>query len=122
MQMNEQAIQRKIAAKEAVKKEMEDILIYQAMKDAELLKREQEEEAIENAKRERQKQLLASQEKAMNRAGEQDELRARRAAEEVRARQCKNVCTYMYHNLFHLYQGRATRSKERERRIHEAQK
>lgn len=65
---------------------MEDILIYQAMKDAELLKREQEEEAIENAKRERQKQLLASQEKAMNRAGEQDELRARRAAEEAERR------------------------------------
>merc|ERR1711998_461101 len=56
------------------------------MKDAELLKREQEEEAIENAKRERQKQLLASQEKAMNRAGEQDELRARRAAEEAERR------------------------------------
>lgn len=86
MAMNEQAIQRKIAAKEAVKKEMEDILIYQAMKDAELLKREQEEEAIENAKRERQKQLLASQEKAMNRAGEADELRARRAAEEAERR------------------------------------
>jgi len=80
--MNEEAIRRKKMAKEAARKEMEDILIYQAMKDAELLKREEEEAAIEQVKRDRQKLLLSQQEKALNRAGEMDELRARRAAEE----------------------------------------
>lgn len=82
MAMNEEAITRKQMAREAVKKEMEDILIYQAMKDAEMLKREEEEAAIEQVKRDRQKLLLSQQEKALNRAGEMDELRARRAAEE----------------------------------------
>jgi hypothetical protein len=82
MAMNEQAIARKRQARDAEKKEMEDILIYQAMKDAELAKREEEEAAVEKAKKDRQTLLLGQQEKALNRAGELDELRARRAAEE----------------------------------------
>jgi hypothetical protein len=79
---NEDAIARKKQAREMEKKEMEDILIYQALKDQELAKREEEEEAIARSKKERQAKLLAQQEKAQNNAGKMDELRARRAAEE----------------------------------------
>jgi hypothetical protein len=79
---NADAIARKQMAREMEKKEMEDILIYQALKDQELAKREEEEEAIAKAKKERQAKLLAQQEKAQNNAGKMDELRARRAAEE----------------------------------------
>jgi hypothetical protein len=79
---NEDAIRRKHEAKEREKKEMEDMLIYQAMKDAELAKREEDEAAVERAKKERQAKLLAQQERAQNNAGKLDELRARRAAEE----------------------------------------
>eukprot|EP01039_Chlorochromonas_danica_P009593 gene9593-10603_t len=78
---NEEAIERKKLVKVQEKKELEDILIYQAMKDAEFAKREEEERAIEKAKKERQAKLLAEQEKAQNNAGKLDELRARRAAE-----------------------------------------
>ena len=86
MRSNEEFIARKQAMKEAQKKEVEDILIYQAMKDAELAKREAEEEAIAHAKKERQKKLLEQQEKAQSNAGKLDELRARRAAEEQERR------------------------------------
>lgn len=79
---NEEAIRRKKEAREAEKREMEDILLYQAQKDAELAKREEEEAEIARAKKERQAKLLAQQEKAQNNAGKLDELRARRAAEE----------------------------------------
>ena len=79
---NDDAIRRKKEGKAALIKEMEDILIYQAMKDAELAKREEEEAAIEHAKKERQAKLLAQQEKAQGQADKLDELRARRAAEE----------------------------------------
>lgn len=79
---NADAIERKKMAREMEKKEMEDILIYQALKDRELAKREEEEEAIARTKKERQAKLLAQQEKAQNNAGKMDELRARRAAEE----------------------------------------
>jgi len=79
---NEDAIRRKREARLAEKKEMEDILIYQALKDAELAKREEEEAAAEKVKKDRQAKLLAQQERAQNNAGKLDELRARRAAEE----------------------------------------
>lgn len=79
---NEDAIRRKRDAKEAEKKEVEDLLLYQAMKDAELAKREEEEAAIEKAKKERQAKLLAEQERVLDNRGKLDELRARRAAEE----------------------------------------
>ncbi len=79
---NADAIERKKQAREMEKKEMEDILIYQALKDQELARREEEEEAIARSKKERQAKLLAQQEKAQNNAGKMDELRARRAAEE----------------------------------------
>lgn len=79
---NEDAIRRKLAAREAEKKEMEDILVYQAMNDAKLAKREAEEEAVALIKKEQQKKLLAQQEKSNNKQVELDELRARRAAEE----------------------------------------
>lgn len=79
---NAQAIERKKLARDAEKKEMEDILIYQALKDKELAKREEDEAEIARSKKERQLKLLAQQEKAQNNAGKLDELRARRAAEE----------------------------------------
>ena len=79
---NEAAIRRKQEMKEVEKKEMEDILIYQAMRDAELAKREEEEAEIERLKKERQLKLLDQQERAQNNAGKLDELRARRAIEE----------------------------------------
>jgi hypothetical protein len=79
---NETAIRRKQDAKWLEKKEMEDILIYQALKDAELMKREDEERQLEHAKKERQALLLAQQERAQNNADKLDEIRARRAAEE----------------------------------------
>lgn len=79
---NEEAIRRKREAREREKKEMEDILLYQAMKDAELAKREEEEAEIARAKKERQAKLLAQQERVQSNAGKLDELRARRAAEE----------------------------------------
>lgn len=79
---NEAAIRRKQEMKAQEKKETEDILIYQAQRDAELAKREEEEAAIERAKKERQMKLLAQQERAQNNAGKLDELRARRAIEE----------------------------------------
>jgi hypothetical protein len=62
---NAASIEGKKAAKQAAKKEMEDILIYQAMKDAELAKREAEEAEIERQKKERQAKLLAQQERAL---------------------------------------------------------
>ena len=79
---NEAAIRRKFELKEAEKKEVEDILIYQAQKDAELARREEEEAAVERMKKERQAKLLAQQERAQNNQGKLDELRARRAAED----------------------------------------
>eukprot|EP00605_Chrysophyceae_sp_TOSAG23-4_P001560 GSChrysophyteH1.ASY1.ANO1.1711.1 assembled CDS len=86
MRANEESIQAKIAAKEAVKKEMEDILLYQAKRDAEIAQREAEEEEAARLKKERQKKLLEQQERAQNTAGALDELRARRAAEEAERR------------------------------------
>ena len=79
---NADAIRRKHEIREANKKEMEDILLYQALKDAELAKREADELEIANAKKLRQATLLAQQERAQNNAGKLDEMRARRAAEE----------------------------------------
>ena len=79
---NEDAIRRKKDAKFVEKKEMDDILIYQAMKDAEIARREAEEAAIEKSKKERQAKLLAEQERAQSNQGKLDELRARRAFEE----------------------------------------
>lgn len=79
---NEDAIRRKRDAKLAEQKEIEDLLLYQAQKDAELARREEEEAAIEKAKKERQAKLLAEQERVLDNRGKLDELRARRAAEE----------------------------------------
>ena len=83
MEANALSIQAKKDAKEAAIKEMNDILAYQAMRDAELAKREAEKEEEERLKKDRQKKLLAQQERAQNNAGKLDELRARRAAEEA---------------------------------------
>jgi hypothetical protein len=84
---NTDAIRRKEAAKEASKKEVEDLLLYQAEQDAKLLKREQEEAAIEKAKKERQAKLLAEQERVHDNMGKLDEIRARRAQEEKERRE-----------------------------------
>lgn len=78
---NEDAIRRKREARDLERKEMEDMLIYQAQKDAELARREEEELMKEKLKKERQAKLLAEQERVANDAGKLDELRARRAAE-----------------------------------------
>lgn len=79
---NEESLRRKREARELEKKEVQDILIYQKLKDAEMLKREQDEAAIELLKKERQAKLLAQQERAQNNQGKLDEIRARRAQEE----------------------------------------
>jgi hypothetical protein len=79
---NEAAISKKLEAKEASKKEMEDILIYQAQRDAELAKREEDERLLAHAKKERQAMLLAQQERAQNNQDKLDEIRARRATQE----------------------------------------
>jgi hypothetical protein len=86
---NEDAIRRKWEAKEASKKEVEDMLIYQAELDAKMLKREEEERLIEKVKKERQAKLLAEQERVSDNRDKLDEIRARRAAEdrERKARQ-----------------------------------
>lgn len=78
---NEKAIFRKQDAKVKEKEEMEEILRYQAMRDAELARREEEELKRELAKKEQQAKLLASQERSQNKQAEIDEIRARRAAE-----------------------------------------
>jgi len=79
---NERAIELKKLAKEAERKELDDILLYQSLKDKEILKREEENAIIALSKKEREIKLLLQQEKAQNNAGKLDELRARRAAEE----------------------------------------
>ena len=117
--MNEQAIFRKRQAKEAVKKEMEDILIYQAMKDAEMAKREEDEAAVERMKKERQLKLLGQQEKAMNRAGELDELRARRAAEERERRARKkeyDEFTKKKNDMKELVESRVHQARDKKER------
>lgn len=86
LRANEAFIAGKKAAREAEIKEMEDLLLYQAMKDKELAEREAEEEAREAAKKARQATLFEQQEKAQDNAGKLDELRARRAAEEYERR------------------------------------
>jgi len=86
MRANEAFIEGKKAAKLAEIKEMEDLLLYQAMKDKELAEREAELAAAEQAKKERQAKLLEQQERAQDSAGKMDELRARRAAEEYERR------------------------------------
>ena len=82
IEANEESLRRKREARELEKKEVQDILIYQQLKDAEMLKREQEEAAAELLKKERQAKLLAQQERAQNNQGKLDEIRARRAQEE----------------------------------------
>eukprot|EP00607_Mallomonas_marina_P006858 CAMPEP_0182427666 /NCGR_PEP_ID=MMETSP1167-20130531/18959_1 /TAXON_ID=2988 /ORGANISM="Mallomonas Sp, Strain CCMP3275" /LENGTH=495 /DNA_ID=CAMNT_0024610065 /DNA_START=74 /DNA_END=1561 /DNA_ORIENTATION=+ len=81
LQANEEAIRRKQQNKVHEKMEVEEVLRYQAMKDAELAKREEEEMLLERQKKERQAKLLAMQERSQNKQAELDELRARRAAE-----------------------------------------
>jgi Trichohyalin-plectin-homology domain len=119
MAMNEQAIARKRHAKEAVRKEMEDILVWQAMRDAELLKKEEEEAAVDQMKRDRQKKLLSQQEKALNRAGEMDELRSRRAFEEAERRARKRERDdYMKNknSVAELLESRARQAKDKKER------
>lgn len=79
---NAEFINRKKEVKIREKKEVEDILIYQALKDAELKKREDEEADELKRKNELQKKLLDQQERAQDNAGKLDEIQARRAAEE----------------------------------------
>lgn len=79
---NERAIELKKLAKETERKELDDILLYQSLKDKEIARREEYDASIAQARKEREMKLLAQQEKAQNNAGKLDELRARRAAEE----------------------------------------
>lgn len=89
MEANEEAIERKKAARAAEIAEVEALRIYQAKRDAEMARREKEEEDIANEKREQQKKLLAQQEKVQSSQAGVDELRARRYAEE-RERRARN--------------------------------
>lgn len=89
MKANEEAIERKKAARAAEIAEVEALRIYQAKRDAEMARREKEEEDIANEKREQQKKLLAQQEKVQSSQAGIDELRARRYAEE-RERRARN--------------------------------
>lgn len=79
---NEDAIKRKQDSKLREREEMEEILRYQAQRDAELARREEEEERLAHQKKEAQMRMLATQERANNNQSEVDELRARRAVEE----------------------------------------
>lgn len=79
VEANAEFIRRKKASKEQEKQEVQDILLYQALRDQEMAKREEEEQRIERAKKERQAQLLAQQERIQDNSGKLDELRARRA-------------------------------------------
>jgi hypothetical protein len=113
---NEDAIRRKKENRLREKKEMEDILIYQAMKDAELAKREEEEAEIERLKKERQAKLLAQQERAQNNAGKLDELRARRAAEEkerIARQQEKEEAMRRKHEMKNLLEARAKQAQDK---------
>jgi hypothetical protein len=113
---NEDAIRRKKENRLREKKEMEDILIYQAMKDAELAKREEEEAEIEQLKKERQAKLLAQQERAQNNAGKLDELRARRAAEEkerIARQQEKEEAMRRKHEMKNLLEARAKQAQDK---------
>eukprot|EP01041_Mallomonas_annulata_P012378 gene12378-26035_t len=85
---NAEAIMRKKEAKVREKHEVEEILRYQAMKDAELARREEDEKLLDRQKKERQAKLLAMQERSQNKQAEVDELRARRA-EESREREAR---------------------------------
>ena len=78
---NEASIANRLLAREGEKKEIADILLYQAEQDAKMAAREEEEAALVKLKSDQQKKLLALQEKSQNKAAEADELRARRAME-----------------------------------------
>ena len=82
MRANEAAIAKKQADRDFEKKEIADILLYQAEQDAKMAAREAEEAELIAAKNKRQKELLDMQEKSQNKAAELDELRARRAMEQ----------------------------------------
>lgn len=119
LKANEIAIERKKELKRLEKKEMEDILVYQAEKDAELRRREEEEKALEKTKKERQALLLAQQERAQNNADKLDEIRARRAAEERerRARQKdKEVQAKKKADMDELHISRAAQAADKRQR------
>ena len=78
---NDKAIKSKAMAKEREKRDMDEILMYRHEMDRKLAEREAEEANVAAAKKERELKLLAQQEKALDNAGREDELRARRAAE-----------------------------------------
>lgn len=117
---NDAVIERKKQAKELQKKEVEDVLIYQALKDAELAKREEEERALEHAKKARQALLLAQQERAQNNADKQDEIRARRAAEERERRErvkLQEIRAKKKADIDELLQAREAQAADQKRRL-----
>lgn len=120
LQANEDAIRRKRERKEQEKREIQDILLYQKMKDAEALKREQEEAAVAHAKKETQMKLLAQQERAQNDMGKQDEIRARRAMEaherRMREKEREEALKRKKEND-DLYKARARQAEEKKKRL-----
>jgi hypothetical protein len=120
---NEAAIARKEEAKWLEKKEVEDILMYQAMQDAKFAAREAEEAAIERAKKERQAKLLDQQERAQNNADKLDEIRARRAFEE-RERKArfaeKQAVAKRKADMDELLRSRAAQAADKHKRAEEA--
>jgi len=121
---NEKAIQRKKDAKLQEKMEMDEILRYQAQRDAELARREEEEARKELLKKEQQAKLLASQERSQNKQAELDELRARRAAEahdrKIREQE-REMARKRKAELQELTQARTRQAEEKKNRM-QAQK
>mmetsp|Transcript_35665 Transcript_35665/g.33809 ORF Transcript_35665/g.33809 Transcript_35665/m.33809 type:complete len:498 (-) Transcript_35665:236-1729(-) len=82
IEANKEQTERKNRAKEALKREAEDMLRYQAGEDARLTRIDAEASALTRLKNERLARLLADSERSQSSAGKADEIRARRAAEE----------------------------------------
>jgi len=117
MAANALSIQAKEQAKEAAIKEMNDILAYQAQRDAEIARREAEKEEEARLKKEREKKLLAQQERAQNNAGKLDELRARRAAEEAERKARKTEKDKAAKQRAEVLDLLASRAKQAENKI-----
>ena len=79
---NEEILAEREAKKAFEKKEEETIMAYLAERDEILRKREEEEAEAQIKKIELQKKLLEKQTKVLDKRSEEDEIRARRAAEE----------------------------------------
>lgn len=83
LERNKEILAEREAQKALEKEEEAMIMTYLAERDEKLRKLEEEEEKEKQAKMALQKKLLESQTKVLDKRSEMDELRARRAAEEM---------------------------------------